>query len=76
MESENECDRRREQVGRRSTRRQKKGDADAKPAAGGDDSADGVWPMQPDGKREGDAENAKQYLPPTLFITGRLRLLP
>ena len=47
----------------------RKGDADAKPAAGGDDSAYGVWTMQPDGKREGDAENAKQYLPPTLFIT-------
>ena len=36
----------------------RKGDAAAKPAAGGDDSADGVWKMQPDGKRKGDAENA------------------
>ena len=36
----------------------RKGDADAKPAAGGDDSADVVWKMQPDGKRKGDAENA------------------
>ena len=36
----------------------RKGDADAKPAVGGDDSADGVWKMQPDGKRKGDAENA------------------
>ena len=34
----------------------RKGDADAEPAAGG--SADGVWKMQPDGKRKGDAENA------------------
>ena len=33
----------------------RKGDADAKPAAGGDDSADGVWKMQPHGKRKGDA---------------------
>ena len=36
----------------------RKGDAGATPAAGGDDSADGVWKMQPDGKRKGDAENA------------------
>ena len=33
----------------------RKGDADAKPATGGDDSADGVGKMQPDGKRIGDA---------------------
>ena len=33
----------------------RKGDADAKPAAGVDDSADGVWKMQPHGKRKGDA---------------------
>ena len=34
------------------------GDADAKPAVRGDDSAYGVWKMQPDGKGIGDAENA------------------
>ena len=33
----------------------RKGDADAKPAVGGGDSAYGVWKMQPDGKRKGDA---------------------
>ena len=36
----------------------RKGDADATPAAGSDDSADGVSKMQPDGKRKGDAEKA------------------
>ena len=41
----------------------RKGDADAKPAAGGDDSADGVWKMQPDGKRKGDAEMQLQSRP-------------